>query len=252
MKFILISLLIGICLTKTTVTWPSADRTVTVSEPIIVKAGEVFDGFLQNENKWTRYERGIDGLGDCKSIDSGRNDAVFILNKDATLKNVILGGKSIKHVYCAEEGCTVENVYWEDVCDDAVTIENGVDRNAKYHIKGGAARNAIGSIIQHNSAGTVYISDFYAENAGKLYRACGNCKKGYQAKRDAVLTNITTKDIMVLAGYNQNFGDTVTLKNVYTTNGHACRAFNGRNDGKEPTAIFYRCDIVRISSCVCQ
>ena len=250
MKFILIALLAGACLT---VTWPSVSKTVTLSSAITVKAGQTYDGFKEYSNKWVRFERGKSGLGDCTSVEGGKADACFLLYKGATLKNVVLGAKSIEHVHCEEDGCTVENVYWEDVCEDALTFENGSSTSAKFYVKGGAAQNGSDKIIQFNSAGTVYVSNFYCANSGKLIRACGNCKKGYQGKRTINLTNVEVYKVSTLAGYNSNYGDTVTLKNVKVSGGgHVCRAFQGRNDGKEPTAIGYQCEASgTISSCTC-
>lgn len=249
MKFVFVIILIGGCLT---IIWPIATKTIVKSGPITVRAGAIFDGFKENNHEWVRYERGKSGLGDCTKVEGGKADAVFILYKGATLKNVILGPKSIEHVHCEEDGCTVENVYWEDVCEDAITFKNGKSTKAKYYVKGGAARKGSDKIIQHNSAGTVYISDFYVENSGKLYRACGNCKSGYQGQRTVYLTNVTAKNVEVLAGYNSNYGDTVILHNVKSTGGHICRAFEGRNDGKEPIAIGYQCESNSIISCTCK
>ena len=92
-------------------------------------------------------------------------DAVFILYNKVTLKNVILGPNSLNHVYCVEDECTIENVWWEEACIDAVTIEGSSKPSAKYYIKGGGAKNGSGNIIQHNSAGTVYIENFYVEKS---------------------------------------------------------------------------------------
>ena len=192
MKFVVVALLIGACLT---VTWPTASATKTLSSPMTIKAGQTYDGKASNGGKWVRFERGRSGLGDCKSVEGGKADAVFLLEKGATLKNVILGAKSVEHVHCEGDGCTVENVWWEDVCEDALTFENGTSTSAKFYVKGGAAKNGSDKIIQHNSAGTVYISNFYCENSGKLYRACGNCKKGYQGKRTVVMTNVTVNKV---------------------------------------------------------
>jgi len=227
MKFVLVALLVGACLT---VSWPSATKTITKSAPITVKDGQTFDGFRENGNKWVRYDRGRKNLGNCKNVEGGKKDAVFLLGKGATLKNVILGANAVEHVHCESEGCT----------------------GAKFYVKGGAARNGSDKIIQHNSAGTVYISNFYCENSGKLYRACGNCKSGYQGKRTVVMNNVTVKNVGTVAGYNRNYGDTVTLTNISVTGGHVCRAFQGRNDGKEPTALGYQCDRQGKFSCTCR
>jgi hypothetical protein len=53
---------------------------------------------------------------------SGQADTVFILRKGATLKNVIIGKNQGEGVYCLGGGCTIENVWFEDVCEDAISI----------------------------------------------------------------------------------------------------------------------------------
>ncbi len=250
MKFVIfLALLIGSIFCK----WPTAQATKTLSAPITVRAGSTYDG-TKIYGKWVRFDRGRRNLGNCKNVEGGRKDAVFILEKGATLKNVILGANAVEHVHCVSDGCNVENVYWEDVCEDALTLENGMDRNARYNINGGGAKNGSDKIIQHNSAGTVTISNFYVENSGKLYRACGNCKKGYQGKRNAVIKHTTAKNILNLAGYNRNFGDGVLLQDVLVTNGKVCAAYEGNKTGKEPKHLGYTCQILgrKITSCTCK
>jgi len=215
--------------------WPTAAMTKTLSSPITVGEGKTFDGFKENNNQWVRYDRGVKGLGDCKKIEGGSKDPCFILKKGATLKNVILGANSIEHVHCVGDGCTVQNVYWEDVCEDALTLKGSNNTGAKFYVKGGGAKNGSDKIIQHNSAGTVIVTDFYCENAGKLYRACGNCKSGYQNKRNVELKNVTCKNCKVVAGINSNYGDQAKFDSVTYSGGHACQKFIGNNNGKEPT-----------------
>ena len=233
MKIVFIlSLLLGSILSFS---WPTAKSTKTLKSPITVEAGKTFDGFKENNNQWVRYERGVKGLGDCTKIEGGSKDPCFILKTGATLKNVILGPNSIEHVHCTGDGCTVENVYWEDVCEDALTLKGSSNTGAKFYVKGGAAKEGSDKIIQHNSAGTVIVTDFYVENAGKLYRACGNCKSGYQNKRSVQLKNVTAKNVKVIAGINSNYGDSAIFENVSYSGGHACQKFIANNNGKEPT-----------------
>ena len=248
MKTYILACLFGLILS---VTWPTSTKTITLSKPITVEAGKTFDGFAQNSNKWVTYERGVKNLGDCTKIEGGSKDPCFILKKGAVLKNVILGAKSIEHVHCIGDGCTVQNVYWVDVCEDALTLKGSSNTGAKFYVKGGAAKNGSDKIIQHNSAGTVYISDFYVEGSGKLYRACGNCNSGYQGKRAVEITNVTAKNVNVLAGINTNFGDYAKFTNVKYSGGHACARFTGNNTGKEPTKLGYSCD-GSTSSCTCK
>ena len=243
-------ILLGLVTAIVSVSWPSSTKTITLSSPITVEAGQTFDGFAKNSNKWVTYERGVNGLGDCTKVEGGSKDPCFILKTGAKLKNVILGAKSIEHVHCVGDGCTVENVYWVDVCEDALTLKGSSNTNARFYVKGGAAKNGSDKIIQHNSAGTVYIQNFYVENSGKLYRACGNCKSGYQGRRNVEISNTQAKNVSVLAGINTNYKDTAKFTNVSYSGGHACCRFNGNNNGKEPTKVGYACD-GKTGSCTC-
>ena len=58
------------------------------------------------------------------NVEGGKANSIFILEKGATLKNVVLGAKSIEHVRWEGDGCTVGNVWWEDVYEDTLTFEN--------------------------------------------------------------------------------------------------------------------------------
>lgn len=52
----------------------------------------------------------------------GESDTVFVLRAGATLRNVIIGKDQAEGVYCLGGGCTIENVWFEDVCEDAISI----------------------------------------------------------------------------------------------------------------------------------
>ena len=76
-----------------------------------------------------------------------------------------------------------------------------------------------------NSADTVYIEGFYVENSGKLYRACGNCKSGYQNQRKVELKNVTAKDCKIPVGININYGDTAKFEGVTYFGGMLAKNF---------------------------
>ena len=104
--------------------------------------------------------------------------------------------------------------------------------NSKFYIKGGGVRNGRGNIIQHNSLGTVYIQNFYAENSEQLYSSCEDCREGkfegifeYQGKRSSV-----------------------TLENIKFDGGkHVCKKIEGRKDGKEVRVLGYKYESSSIS-----
>jgi hypothetical protein len=158
-------------------------------------------------------------------------DPVFELAPGATIQNVILGAPAGDGIHC-EGNCTIRNVWWEDVGEDAATFRGGTD----YYVIGGGARSASDKVFQHNGGGTVHISGFYAESSGKLYRACGNCSTSYQ--RHVVMDNVTVRSTKVLAGINTNWGDTARFTRI-TVYGSAtiCEKYRGVPKGEEPTKI---------------
>ena len=112
------------------------------------------------------------------------------------LSNVIIGPNQIEGVHC-RGACTLNNVWWSAVCEDAFTIKTQ-DASQTTYINGGGAFGAEDKVIQHNGAGTVSISGFTVDNFGKLYRSCGNCKKMY--KRNVILKNISASSGKTLVG----------------------------------------------------
>lgn len=91
------------------------------SAVIEVAAGQVFDA------GWAKYDR---GSGACNGQSEGDwKDAVFYLHSGATLKNVIIGANQAEGVHC-DGPCTLQFVWFEDVCEDAITI---VSINAHIH-----------------------------------------------------------------------------------------------------------------------
>ncbi|MFI1192395.1 pectate lyase [Micromonospora sp. NPDC020750] len=173
------------------------------------------------------------GIGDGGQSES--QDPMFELAAGATLKNVIIGAPAGDGVHC-EGNCTLINVWWEDVGEDAATFRGGTT----YTVDGGGARSGTDKVFQHNGAGTVHIRNFRVENSGKLYRACGNCSTSYQ--RHVVLDNITATSTKVLAGINTNWGDTarfsrITILNDPNHSTKICQKWKGVPKGSEPTEI---------------
>lgn len=89
---------------------------------------------------------------------------MFILEDGATLSNVIIGASQAEGVHC-KGTCTLENVWWAAVCEDAVTF---LQESGTSYIKGGGAFKANDKVLQFNGRGTVEVSDFYAEDYGKV------------------------------------------------------------------------------------
>lgn len=207
---------------------PKAAASQTVDKTI--KVTTTFDG----ENK--RFVAGR-GLGDGGQGEDQK--AMFELANGATLSNITLGAPAADGVHC-QGSCTLRNVKWEDVGEDAATFRG---KNAVVLIDGGSAAKGTDKVFQDNreAGGSVTIRNFAVSEFGKLYRSCGNCKK--QAARTVIIQNVTaTAPGKVLAGVNSNLGDKVTLSNIRITGKdaakvHVCDLFKGNNTGKEPTKV---------------
>ena len=79
----------------------------------------------------------------CCIGDGGQSesqDPMFKLANGATLQNVILGSPAGDGVHC-EGTCTLRNVWWNDIGEDAATFK-GTGGGTSYVIGGGAPRPA--------------------------------------------------------------------------------------------------------------
>ena len=164
---------------------------------------------------------------------------VFLLAANAVLKNVIIGGSGCSAadgVHCESGSCTLENVWWGDVGEDAATLK-GSSASQVMTVTGGGAFSASDKVFQHNGPGTITISNFYVNNAGKLYRSCGNCSSQYT--RNVVLDHVTAKATKYLVGINTNYNDTATFSNITICGGGTtiCEKYTGNSTGAEPTTI---------------
>jgi len=160
---------------------------------------------------------------------------MFELAAGATLSNVIIGAPAGDGVHCSGS-CTLRNVWWEDVGEDAATFRGSGD--PQFLVDGGGARSASDKIFQHNGPGTVTIQNFQATNFGTFYRSCGNCST--QQQRDVVLRNLTlTRPGSRIAGININYEDTarysgITIVNDPNRSMIICQKYIGNNTGDEP------------------
>ncbi len=124
---------------------------------------------------------------------------------------MILGSPAADGIHC-KGTLHADNVWWEDVGEDAATFK-GTSASQTMTIDGGGARKASDKVFQHNGPGTMYIRNFQVDNFGKLYRSCGNCSKQYA--RHVVVDKVTaTAPGKALVGINTNYGDTAKLTNI--------------------------------------
>ncbi|OLN87847.1 putative pectate lyase D 1 [Colletotrichum chlorophyti] len=180
--------------------FPVAQETVVLTSAMYILPGQVFDGGMK------RYER---VEGSCNEQAEGTDaDAVFNLLPGSTIRNVIIGKHQAEGIHALGDAW-VENVWWEDVCEDALTSKG---LNTQLRVIGGGARNATDKIFQDNSLGGKYnITGFFADGFGTLYQSCGNCLN--QSKRNATLQNVIALNGNRLGIINPNYGDEFRIKN---------------------------------------
>ncbi|EEY62866.1 polysaccharide lyase, putative [Phytophthora infestans T30-4] len=192
-------------------TWPTSQGRVSFAAVYVVESGQVFDGGMKT------YDRS--DITCLEQTESNVSTAVFEVKPGATLKNAIIGKNQMEGVHCEMSDCTIENVWWEDVCEDALSIKGG-NASSVSRVIGGGARYADDKVIQHNG---VVVDGFFAQDFGKLYRSCGNCKSN-PAQRFLVMSNIYA-DLNVIQTkrsgkntsivmMNGNFGDHAVLPGV--------------------------------------
>ncbi|KAI0127530.1 pectate lyase-domain-containing protein [Xylariales sp. AK1849] len=203
---------------------PASSGSSALSGVHTIAAGESFDGGLY------MYDRGVECTGQAEGGDS---DAVFQIEEGGSLSNVIIGPNQIEGVHC-QGGCTLTNVWWSAVCEDAFTVKNQDSGDTTY-INGGGAFGADDKVIQHNGGGTISISDFTVEDFGKLYRSCGNCVTQYE--RHVIMSGIDATSGSELAGINYNYGDSATFSDITISDvDDVCVTYTGTDDNDvEPT-----------------
>jgi hypothetical protein len=208
--------------TGVTTTLPASSGSVTSPTPIRVSGS--FDGGMKKYDRSTRV---------CQEqTETGEDDTIFILENGATLSNVIIGPNQAEGVHCRGT-CTLNNVWWMDVCEDALTLEQ---TSGTSYINGGGAFKASDKIVQFNGRGTVVIKNFYAEDYGKVVRSCGNCS-GNGGPRNVIMDGVVAVDGGVLCGINTNYGDTCVMTNCCQDDGKSCDRYQGNSNGDEPVKI---------------
>ena len=210
------------------VTWPKATGEVEIDSTKRISGH--FDGKMQ------RFY-GIDDLG-TSGQEEGQ-DPLFRLSDGTVFENVIIGDPAADGVHCYGS-CTLKNVWWERVGEDAATFR-GQKASDVMLIDGGGASGAKDKVFQSNLFGTMIIKNFYFEHFGKLFRSCGNCSK--QSARTVILENVTAivgKKSSCLVGINTNYGDTAIFRGtnrIYVGEKPqmpVCQKYTGNSKGLEP------------------
>jgi hypothetical protein len=216
----------GMPATASLCAWPTPASDVMVNATITITG--VYDGTM-------RRFIGAGNLGTSGQSES--QDPIFHVVEGATLANVIIGNPAADGVHC-DGNCTLKNVWWEDVGEDAATLK-GTNANQVMTIDGGGAQKASDKIFQHNGPGTMIIRNFCAQDFGKLYRSCGNCDTQYA--RHVQLENVLVvpgSSTSALVGVNSNYNDTAKFSSILikaaSNSLTVCQRYTGNNTGAEP------------------
>jgi pectate lyase len=207
-------------------TWPSPNGSEGVSSTISVSGTKDY---------------GMKRLYGTGALGSGSQDEdqgpILELADGAVLKNVILGAPAADGIHC-KGSCTLQNVWWEDVGEDAATFK-GKSSSAVYTVSGGGAKEASDKVFQFNGAGTLNVSNFAVKNFGTFVRSCGNCSTQYKRTINLNTIEVNWKGGRI-AGINTNYGDSVSLRNITVVGDSSkkiipCQKYIGNNTGKEPS-----------------
>jgi pectate lyase len=145
---------------------------------------------------------------------------VLRVNDGGHIRNLRINQFAADGIHCLGS-CTLENVVWEDVCEDAATMLGGTGKTMT--IIGGSASHAEDKVFQHNGKGTssspslVRITGGFQTfgSIGKLWQSCGNCSSN-GGVRAVDVNNVQLNGTFssYLLRLNRNYGDHATVRNL--------------------------------------
>ncbi|GEM_PF-2368572 len=182
----------------------------------------------------------------CSGDDESQGAVLSLYN--SSVRNVKLSASGgADGIHCNGGNCTLADVQWQDVCEDAATNKS---EGGTMTIVGGSAYNSNSGyggkpdkIFQHNSKNSTTIigGGFTAYGQhGKLWRSCGNCSNN-GGPRNVIIDNVNIDaDIGSIAGVNRNYGDVATIRNLriknYSSgNPPVCEEYQGVQKGSSST-----------------
>jgi pectate lyase len=227
-------------------TWPTPTGT-----PVSITATRsitgTYDGKMALHNGSGSGDFGKDCSG-SGTAGQGTTNALFDLADGATIQNVIIGNHGADGIHC-QGTCTIKNVWWQFVCDDAVTAVSG--SSGTVTIDGGGARGAHDKLFQDNSHGKFIIQNFYGERLGKMYRACGVGGACGSTKGNVTITNTIAIGVDEVVGVTQG-RDTATISHLCTFQSPTvCQPYDSSDnplatDGNDGTTCKYNWTDVQV------
>jgi pectate lyase len=81
----------------------------------------------------------------------------------AVLKNAVIGRPASDGLHC-DGTCYLQNVWWEDVGEDAATLD-GSSSSQVMTIECAGARHAADKVFQHNGPGTMIVREVWSSTS---------------------------------------------------------------------------------------
>ena len=202
-------------------TWPTASGSVTISGTMSVTN---YDGQM----------RTVQGnLDNCSNAGQSSTNAIFEVADGGSVSNVIFGTSIGDGIHCLGT-CTIENVWFPYICDDAITMLGGSGKTMT--VRNAGFKGARDKVVQHNGNGsTVILDEHLRRDRGQavpvLRRGlgCGSAS----AVRTVNATNIYAIGVGQVIGVSSN--DKATLKNIcaYRTP-QVCHVYQPGSDADAP------------------
>jgi hypothetical protein len=134
---------------------------------------------------------------------------VILIRRNSIVRNLIIGNLSAGGIHC-DDGCFLENVWFEDVGEAAVTAFNGNNNSAI--LQCGGAFNSGNIMFRHNHRASFHIRGFQASGANTLYRSCHNCTAN--GSRLMSIADLRADGFQTIAEINRNYFDIASIDNL--------------------------------------
>ncbi len=227
-------------------TWPTPTGTpVSISSTKAVSG--TYDGKMALHDGSGSGDFGID-CNAAGTKNQGTTKPLFELDDGATIQNVIIDHHAADGIHC-KGTCTIKNVWFRYVCDDAVTAETG--SSGTVTISGGGAQGAHDKLFQDNSHGKFVIQNFLGQRLGKMYRACGTGSGCSGTKGNVSISNSYAIGVDEVVGVTSG-RDTVSISKlcIYQTP-TVCQPYDSSDnalstDGVDSTTCKYAWSDVQV------
>ncbi|GAA95099.1 polysaccharide lyase family 3 protein [Mixia osmundae IAM 14324] len=193
---------------------------IPVDKPIIVAAGQTFDG------GYKIYKYGDEHCDVNREV-KGDYQAPFVLEDGASLTRAFLW-RSQESVHLLGSA-TITDVHWMSVCDEAIAVL----RPGKVVVSGCTFSNGPNKALQLDGSGVIVsLSNSCLSNIDIGAASCGNCV--VQGPRTMTMDNIESHGVRQISACNTNYGDSFSISKLAGDARSVCDTFHGNDNQAEP------------------